>query len=261
MANIARDQKAAKDVQRAIERVIQREIELARKKAAEEEARKRAAEEARQRAAAAAPRPGTPAATAKPNTGAAGMKAESERPANTGVASSNAPRNIPAATRPVRNNEDLSYKMSLTPEATALANGFEGNRGRLPWPVEKGFISAHFGTHPHPLAPKVMVENQGVSITTPANAAARAVYDGTVTSIFSVPGAGQCIMVSHGTYFTVYTGLGSVLVAKGQSVHTKQVIGTVGENDEGANVIDFQVWKVGANNKYFKMDPEGWIAR
>lgn len=253
MADIARNQKAARDMQRAIERIIQREIELARKKAAEEEARKRAMEEARQRAANAAPRPGT-------TTPGTGMKAESERPSGTSVASGTPSRSIPAATRPVRNNEDLSYKMSLTPEATALANGFEANHGRLPWPVEKGFVSAHFGPHPHPLEPKVIIDNAGVNITTPAGAAARAVYDGTVTSVLTVGGS-TVVVINHGTYFTVYGGLASANVQKNQSVKTKQVIGTVGPNDDGVPVIDFQVWKVGSNNKSYKIDPEGWIAR
>jgi len=253
-ADIARNQKAAKDMQRAIERIIQREIEIAARKKAEEDARKKAAEEARLRAANAASRPGT-TTPAKP-----GMKAESERPANTGVANNNPSRPIPAATH-TRSNEDLSYKMTLTPEATALANGFEANRGRLPWPVEKGFVSAHFGPHPHPLEPKVIVDNAGVNITTSAGAAARAVYDGTVTSIITIPGAGTVVVISHGTYFTVYGGLASTNVQKNQSVKTKQVIGTIGPNDDGVPVIDFQVWKVSGNNHTSKIDPEGWIAR
>lgn len=256
VADIARNQKAAKDVQRAIERVIQREIELARKKAMEEEARKRAAEEARQRAANAAPRPGS-----TPTTGGSGMRAESERPANAGVANNNSNlKPVPAATH-TRSNEDMSYRMSLTPEATALANGFEANRGRLPWPVEKGFISAHFGRQKHPIYKNIEIDVAGVNITTPSGAAARAVYDGTVTSVMTIPGAGTVVMVNHGTYFTVYGGLASASVQKNQTVRTKQVIGTIGTNDDGVPVIDFQVWKVGSNNHTSKMDPEGWIAR
>ncbi|XZF12699.1 peptidoglycan DD-metalloendopeptidase family protein [Chitinophagaceae bacterium MMS25-I14] len=266
---IQKDQKAAREVDRAINRIIQREIELARKKA-EEEQRKRLEEQRRQEEQKRAAALAASKANANNNSGVklntgTGMRGESEKPAGgttTGsstVASSAGTRT--ATPRIAKPKEDLSYKMSLTPEATALANGFESNRGRLPWPVEKGFIASHFGVHPHPVETKVMMDNAGVTIATGAGATARAVFDGTVTSVFSVPGAGKCIMISHGTYFTVYTGLASVSVSKDQSVHTKQVIGTVGQNDEGENVIDFQVWKIGGNNKFFKMDPEGWIAR
>jgi septal ring factor EnvC (AmiA/AmiB activator) len=101
-----------------------------------------------------------------------------------------------------------------------------------------------------------MIDNYGVNIRTDDGAVARAVFDGTVANVFYISGAGWNILLTHGNYFTVYSGLSSTKVKKGDNVHTKQAIGVVGTNDEGDNVINFQVWK-GAS----KMDPEGWIAR
>jgi hypothetical protein len=83
--------------------------------------------------------------------------------------------------RPAANNTTVSnpqpkpvvpknYDYSLTPEANALSNSFENNRGRLPWPVDKGFVSQGFGKYHHAVAQKVEMENYGVDISTPHNA-------------------------------------------------------------------------------------------
>lgn len=260
-AQIEKNRKASKQLDRTINEMIRREIEIARKKA-EEEARKKAEEERKKQLAAQAAanantmRVGTreenntpvatttkPATTTSPTT--------TTKPATTTTSTNAGNERTPRATvsKPVAN-------LSLTPEAAALANSFESNRGRLPWPVEKGFISDRFGVHPHAVERRVNVENNGVTIRTSEGAAARAVFEGSVANVFYIPGAGWNILITHGNYFTVYSGLASTKVKKGDHVSTKQSIGTVGKDDEGDNVINFQIWK-GAN----KMDPEGWIAR
>lgn len=255
-SQIDKNRKATKQLDRTINEMIRREIEIARKKA-EEEARKKAEEERKKAlAAAAAAAPPTmrvgdnpPAATsAKPTTTPA-TTTTTDKPASSTTVATTADR----APRPVSNKP---VNLSLTPEAAALASNFEANRGRLPWPVEKGFISDRFGVHPHAIERKVNVENNGVSIRTSDGATARAVFDGSVANVFYIPGAGWNILVSHGNYFTVYSGLSSTKVKKGDNLKTKQVIGVVGKDDEGDTVINFQIWK-GAS----KMDPEGWIAR
>lgn len=160
--------------------------------------------------------------------------------------------NTPAKPAPAAS----SYNLSMTPEATALSNSFENNRGRLPWPVEKGFISEGFGKHQHPIAEKVMVENYGVDIRTSPNATARAVFDGTVTKVFYIDGLNWNVLINHGRYYTLYSKLTNVSVKKDQPVKTKQAIGTVGTDEQGETVINFQIWKDGN-----KLDPSGWIAR
>ncbi|MCD6063425.1 MAG: peptidase m23 [Flavipsychrobacter sp.] len=144
----------------------------------------------------------------------------------------------------------------MTPEVAALSSNFEANRGKLPWPVEKGFISEGFGRHQHPVAEKVTVENYGVDIRTSPGSTARAVFEGTVTKVFFVDGLSWNVLINHGRYYTLYSRLTNVSVKKDQQVRTKQSIGTVGADEQGETVMNFQIWKDGN-----KMDPAGWIAR
>ena len=150
--------------------------------------------------------------------------------------------------------------MMLTPTDVALAANFEGNQGKLYWPVAKGAITDHFGTHPHPLAPKVIMENNGIDIRTTAGAPVRAVFEGTVSSVFPVEGS-QIVMIQHGNYFTVYNNLASVSVSKGQHVSTMQNIGVVGTNEEGEPTIKFQIWKSNGKKGQVKLNPESWLGK
>lgn len=240
---IEKNRKVIARVDKAINDVIRREIELARKKA-EEEARKKAEEEAKKASAEAHPR------TSGVKVTTTTLPPSNTRPATTTTSST------PAATRPTP-----VYNLNLTPEAAALSDNFENNKGRLPWPVEKGFISELFGRHPHPIAEKVMIENNGIGIRTAPNAIARSVFDGTLSSAFFIPGNGWTAIVTHGRYFTVYSGLASVSVKKDQPVHTKQQIGVVGTTDEGEPTINFQIWKSNGKGAPIKLDPSSWIAR
>lgn len=144
--------------------------------------------------------------------------------------------------------------ITLTPEAKITSTGFENNKGRLPWPVEKGFISSGFGAHPHPVLKGITTNNNGIDISTDKGATARAIFDGEVSGVVSIPGAGQAVIIRHGEYLSVYSNLGSVSVSKGSKVKAKQAIGTVGEGDEGAE-LHLEVWK----NKT-KLNPQSWIS-
>lgn len=262
---IEKNRKAARQVDAAIQKVIQQEIALARKKAEEEEKRRREEEQRKALAAANSNTGGIsvntgsglrPANGEVGSAGSAPRSGSSSRSGGTGnvVASSSAPsRSVPKSTASFINN--------MTPEATALSNGFENNRGRLPWPVEKGFISQGFGTYKHPIEEKVTLENYGIDITTNPGSSIRSVFDGVVTNVFFVAGRNWNVIVSHGAYFTIYSGLVNVGVKKDQRVSTKTPIGTIGPNEEGNTVLNFQIWKVGKNNATSKVDPAQWIAR
>lgn len=247
LKQIEKNKRTARQLDKAVADIIRREIEIARKKAEEEE-RKRQEEEKRKAALAASNAPGTGKISVTTNNG----NMPPPRPNNTSSSPAVA-SNTPTATTP-KPRPAANY--DLTPEAAALSSSLENNRGRLPWPVEKGFISETFGRHPHPDAPKVMVEQSGVDIQTSAGAVARAVFDGVVANVFSIDGSTWNVLISHGNYFTVYAKLAGANVKKGQSVKTKQPIGTVATGDDGTSTINFQIWK-GGN----KMDPSGWIAR
>ncbi|MEY4110049.1 MAG: hypothetical protein RLZZ46_403 [Bacteroidota bacterium] len=135
-----------------------------------------------------------------------------------------------------------SYRLMLTPEAERLGNSFEANRSKLPWPVAEGVITGAFGEHNHPVLKGIKVKNNGIDIATRAGAATRAVYEGVVSGVVSIPGAGQAVIIRHGEYLTVYSNMASVSVSRGDKIKTKQQIGTVLSDDEKTE-LHFELWK------------------
>lgn len=146
---------------------------------------------------------------------------------------------------------------SMTPEQKQLAAHFTANKSKLPWPVERGVITEGFGRRKHPVLAGIETFNNGVKITTEKGSAARAVFEGTVSRIINIPGAGKAIILSHGDYFSVYSNLSDVFVKAGQSVSTKQEIGMVLTNTNTKETItELQIWK---GNE--KLDPAQWLYR
>ncbi|PJR03346.1 murein hydrolase activator EnvC family protein [Avrilella dinanensis] len=147
-----------------------------------------------------------------------------------------------------------SGKFAMTPAEKALAASFSNNRGRLPWPVERGYISGRYGSQPHPSVPNITIENHGVDITTENQATVRAVFEGEVTEIQVLAGT-RVVFVRHGDYISVYQNLSSVSVKQGQKVSTKQTIGTVAQNREGQSVLKFYLTQ---NNQF--QNPQSWLS-
>ena len=143
----------------------------------------------------------------------------------------------------------------LTPEAKELANDFKANRGRLPWPVEKGALTKRFGRQPHPLEPSIMIESSGIEISSEQGARARAVFSGEVSDVQQAANGTATIVIRHGDYITTYSNLGSVNVSKGQKVTTKQTIGTIHYNNfTGKAVLKFLIFQ-----NTTKLNPQSWI--
>jgi septal ring factor EnvC (AmiA/AmiB activator) len=143
---------------------------------------------------------------------------------------------------------------TLSPQARAIGGAFSKNRGNLPWPVDRGFISQTFGVHEHPDLEGITTVNNGVDITSPKGALASAVFEGTVSAILNIPGQGQAVLVNHGEYFTVYAHLSVVLVEKGQVLRMNQHIGKVMTDDDGKAVLQFQIWE-----GQEKQNPQSWL--
>ena len=156
-------------------------------------------------------------------------------------------------------SKPAKLELSLTPEARELNADFEKNRGKLPWPVEKGVITSRYGKQPHPVLKGITIDNNGIDITTEKNASVRALFRGEVSSVIVLPGAGKAVIISHGAYRTVYSNLREVSVTKGQKVDTKQTLGTVLTGDDGA-VAHIEVWKI-TSEGLVNVDPAGWIFR
>lgn len=144
---------------------------------------------------------------------------------------------------------------SMTPEEVLISDNFELNRGKLPWPSEKGIITGHFGESTHPDLPNVKINNNGIDIGTDRGAKARAVFDGTVSAIISIPGAYKAVMVRHGEFISVYANLEEVYVKKDDKIKVKQEIGKVHTDEsEGKTELHFEIWRGNA-----KTNPEEWI--
>ena len=142
-----------------------------------------------------------------------------------------------------------------------LNQNFESNRGRLPWPVERGTITEGYGRQPHPKLKEIYTNNNGVDISTHRNANVRSVFDGEVTSILSIPGAGKIVIIKHGNYRTVYSNLQEVYVGVGSKVKTKQAVGSLlSIDDEALSISHFEIHQV-SNGQINRMNPSSWITR
>lgn len=157
-----------------------------------------------------------------------------------------------------KSNDKRHYDVN-TPDIEPESVEFEKNRGRLPWPVEKGEIVSYFGRNPHPTLSGVEVNNNGIDIGTGKGASVRAVFNGKVSSVIVIPNAGKCVIISHGAYRTVYANLASVSVSKGQEIKTKQAIGTLLPAETGnLSEAHFEIWKVTTEDME-KQNPALWL--
>jgi murein hydrolase activator len=145
--------------------------------------------------------------------------------------------------------------ITLTPEASELSKEFAGNKRKLPWPVEKGFIGQQFGKMAHPTLSGIYTENNGVDIVTEPGSKARVVFRGEVSAIFPVPGMGMAVLVNHGEYYTVYAKLQEVWVKRGQTLDMKDIIGPIMTDESGKSELHFEVWK-----NQDKQDPILWLS-
>lgn len=146
---------------------------------------------------------------------------------------------------------------ALTPEAKLIGQNFTANKGKLPWPVEKGVVVMGFGTQPHPVVKTTKIKSNGVTIATPGNATVRAVFQGKVLSIVSFKGSNPAVLVQHGNYITSYSNLAEVFVKKGQQIQAKGIIGKVFTHPEtGKSELKFGVFQATT-----PVNPKGWVYR
>ena len=144
---------------------------------------------------------------------------------------------------------------TLTPEAKRISDNFLENKGALPWPLDKGIIVQGFGKQQHEVFKNIEIYNNGIDIATDKGAKVRAVYDGKVSRIFFIKGEGKVILINHGEYFTVYSGLTEVSIQMEEKIYSKQEIGTVmtDKNNQKTH-LHFEIWK-----NYEKQNPSHWL--
>lgn len=148
-----------------------------------------------------------------------------------------------------------------TKENIAMGKSFETNRGKLPWPVAKGSITENYGKNAHPTLPNVYTNNNGIDIGAPKNSQVRSVFDGEVTSVLNIPGAGKVVIIKHGTYRTVYSNLQEAYVSVGDKVGSKQAIGSLLADEEGnLSTSHFEIHQV-VDGSVQRVNPTLWLAQ
>ncbi len=148
-----------------------------------------------------------------------------------------------------------SKTFALTAEEKVLATNFTANKGKLPWPVEKGVIKLRYGLQRSPIDKTIPINSNGVRIATNRNEKVRAVFEGTVHSIMITKNGNHIVMVQHGNYFTIYKNLSKIYVKKGDKIKTKTSIGEVLTNRaSGETILSFVIFKDGKTQ-----NPAHWI--
>jgi septal ring factor EnvC (AmiA/AmiB activator) len=158
-----------------------------------------------------------------------------------------------------RRAEEKAEKSSFakTPEGKAITGAFSNNKGRLPWPVQRGVVTRRFGKQAHPTLTNIQIQNNGVDITTESAAIVATIFEGSVVGTAEVPGYQNMIIVRHGKYFTVYSRLQEVFVTRGQKVSRGQRLGRLAvEKNENQSRLHFEIWE-----DKTKLDPLHWIAK
>lgn len=137
--------------------------------------------------------------------------------------------------------------------SVALSHDFEGNKNKFAWPVN-GFISQKFGKQQHPVLPHVVIQNDGINIQTKEAEVVKSIFEGEVRRVAYIPAIGTSVIINHGDYFSVYTGLKDVYVKMGQKVGSQQDLGVVQANAEGISELRFQIRK-----NIVALNPEDWL--
>lgn len=146
-----------------------------------------------------------------------------------------------------------------TSEGSIAGKNFESNKGRLPAPVSSGSIVESFGRNAHPTLPDVFTNNNGVDYACSKGAHVRAIFEGEVTSVFSITGAGKVVIIKHGNYRSVYSNLKETYVSIGSKVSTKQAIGSL-VIDGNVSICHFEIHQiVGGVPKC--LNPQLWVGR
>ena len=160
---------------------------------------------------------------------------------------------IAEATAKVKNKGLPEF--NLTAEAKLISKKFNENKGKLPWPVEKGIVILKYGKQPHPIVRTTTIQSNGVRILTSQNQEVRAIFDGKVYSIIIPKNGSHAILVQHGNFFSVYKNLSEIYVKKGETIETKQVIGKLITNkSSGQTILNFSIFKDGVTQ-----NPSAWI--
>ena len=146
---------------------------------------------------------------------------------------------------------------ALTPEQELVGDDFRKNRGKLPWPVDKGIITVGYGNNEVPGLRGSSVMNNGIDISSATGTQVRAVFEGEITKVFAILGANYTVLIRHGAYLSVYQNLINVRVKTGDKVITKEIIGEAfSDEEERVAELHFEVWQ-----EKEILNPEAWLSK
>lgn len=260
-ADIREREKTRKKLATALQAAIKRELEEKRREMAAKMLREKQAreeEERKRKAAAAAAAEKEKANQPKQGTAATTPPASNNGNANAQPPVSTPPRQSePAASGLVTTGPtDRAYSVfESTSEGLTMSLNFENNKGRLPWPVDKGFILIHFGPYTIPDS-KLKGVSDGLVISTPTGTTVKSVADGEVSAVVDLGGE-DAVIVIHGKYFTTYSNLSGVTVSRGQKVRAGTVLGRAAAGSDGEGQTTFMV----SNERGNFFNPETWLKR
>ncbi len=166
---------------------------------------------------------------------------------------------VAEAERRKKERETAGSKASVVeaPAMDAASLGFYNLRGRLPWPVKKGVVSARFGQQPHPSLPGITITNNGIDIQTDGKAQVLAVHQGEVVGLRFIQGLHYMVILRHGMFYTVYSNLEHLLVTKGDKVSRGQALGRVYTDlQTGTAELHFEIWR-----DKDRLDPSLWLKK
>jgi murein hydrolase activator len=278
IADIKKKQQEARTIDKKIDKLIREAIAEANRKAAREKAAKAAKEKAKADAIAKAKAEAAAKAIALEKAKAIEKKKEIEK-ANA-IAAAQAKANSKPKPKPIpipkevekaiaKEVPDVAKEVKFSAPATAVSatkmdltsygkvdsDNFKASKGKLPWPVEKGFISLGYGDQYHPVYKELQIHNSGLEFSTDAGSSARAVFTGIVSSVIIISPVNKVVMLQHGDFFTIYQNLSSVNVTKGDLVNIKQSLGKIKTNGEGRTILKFAITQ---NTTY--TNPKAWLS-
>lgn len=160
----------------------------------------------------------------------------------------------------IRKAREANKEKEFTSSKEVILAGktFESNKGKLPMPVDRGEVTGKFGKQAHPVHAGVYTNNNGIDITTSLGANMHSIFNGEVTSVFVIAGAGKVVMVSHGNYRSVYANLQEAYVQKGDKVNTGQPVGSILSNKGNRSEGHFEIWKIDGTSMK-QLNPLYWI--
>ncbi len=151
-------------------------------------------------------------------------------------------------------SKDKEYN-DLNSEIVILSKEFVKNKGKLPWPIDNGIVVGKYGKQKHEVFSSIETFNNGIDIATNKNANVRSIFDGKISRIFFIKGEGKAVLINHGSYFTVYSGLKEITVQVNEEIMANEKIGVVStQENEGKTELHFEIW-----NGYEKQDPTKWL--